>query len=275
MRKKKKKKKFFETKYLLFGLLIIFIIFLIFLLVKNIFISQNEGFKIKSHVGDVKESVKKNDNDLTKTIGWVEIPGTEMNMPIFRITDKYSVPPVEKSKFSWTLSQNTGYQKMMVVFGHNIYNLGVPKVNDEDFVRFEQLMAYVYEDFAKEHEYFQITIDGKDYGYKIFSVSLLDAYSVDVFSFNDGNKNDMKRDIKKLKEKSIYDYDVNVSNDDDIVVLSTCTRLFGDTAVNYDIVVAGRLIKDNESNFKYSLSKNDNYNKIKKYLKGDENDATN
>ena len=78
-----------------------------------------------------------------------------------------------------------------------------------------------------------------------------------------------------MKEKSIYDYDVDVSNDDDIVVLSTCTRLFGDTAVNYDIVVAGRLIKDNESNFKYSLSKNDNYNKIKKYLKGDENDATN
>ena len=181
MRKKKEKKKFFETKYLLFGLLIIFIIFLIFLLVKNIFISQNDGFKIKSHVGDVKESVKKNDNDLTKTIGWVEIPGTEMNMPIFRITNKYSVPPVEKSKFSWTLSQNTGYQKMMVVFGHNIYNLGVPKVNDEDFVRFEQLMAYIYEDFAKEHEYFQITIDGKDYGYKIFSVSLLDAYSIDVF----------------------------------------------------------------------------------------------
>ena len=68
MRKKKEKKKFFETKYLLFGLLIIFIIFLIFLLVKNIFISQNDGFKIKSHVGDVKESVKKNDNDLTNTI---------------------------------------------------------------------------------------------------------------------------------------------------------------------------------------------------------------
>ena len=51
--------------------------------------------------------------------------------------------------------------------------------------------------------------------------------------------------------------------------------MFGDTAVNYDIVVAGRLIKDNESTFKYPLSKNDNYNKIKKYLKGDENDATN
>ena len=63
MRKKKEKKKFFETKYLLFGLLIIFIIFLIFLLVKNIFISQNDGFKIKSHVGDVKESVKKNDTN--------------------------------------------------------------------------------------------------------------------------------------------------------------------------------------------------------------------
>lgn len=275
MRKKRKGKRFWETKYLLFGLLIIFIIFLIFLLVKNIFISHNEVFKIKSHVGDVKESVKKNDTDRNKTIGWVDIPGTDMNMPIFRITDSYSVPSVQKSKFSWTLSQNTSYQKMMVVFGHNIYNLGVPKVNDKDFVRFEQLMAYVYEDFAQEHEYFQITIDGKDYGYKIFSVSLLDAYAVDLLSYNDGSKESIKNDIKMLKEKSIYDYDVEVSNDDDVVILSTCTRLFGESSVNYDIVVAGRLIKDNESNFKYSLSKNDNYNKIKKYLKGDENNATN
>lgn len=275
MRKKRKKKNLWETKYLLFGLLIIFIIFLIFLLAKNIFISQNEVFKIKSHVSDVEKSVKNNDSDLAKTIGWVDVPGTEMSMPIFRITDDYSIPPVKRSKFSWILSENNNYEKMMVVFGHNIYNLGVPKVNDDDFVRFEQLMAYVYEDFAQEHEYFQITIDGKDYGYKIFSVSLLDAYSVDLFSFNDGSKENMKSDIKKLKEKSIYDYDVNVSNNDDIVVLSTCTRLFGESSVNYDIVVAGRLIKDDEINSKYPLSKNDNYNKIKKYLKGDENDATN
>lgn len=275
MKKKRKKERVFETKYLLFGLLIIFIIFLIFLLVKNIVITHSEVFRIKSHVNDVKESVKNNDTERNKTIGWVDIPGTEMSMPIFRITDSYSVPSVQNSKFSWTLSQNTGYQNMMVVFGHNIYNLGVPKLEDEDFVRFEQLMGYVYEDFAKEHEYFQITMDGKDYGFKIFSVSLLDAYAVDLLSYNDGSKESIKSDIKMLKENSIYDYDVEVSNDDDVVILSTCTRLFGESSVNYDIVVAGRLIKDNERNFKYSLSKNDNYNKIKKYLKGDENDATN
>lgn len=275
MKKKRKKERVFETKYLLFGLLIIFIIFLIFLLVKNIVITHSEVFRIKSHVNDVKESVKNNDNERNKTIGWVDIPGTEMSMPIFRITDSYSVPSVQNSKFSWTLSQNTKFQNMMVVFGHNIYNLGVPKVEDEDFVRFEQLMGYVYEDFAKEHEYFQITMDGKDYGFKIFSVSLLDAYAVDLLSYNDGSKESIKSDIKMLKENSIYDYDVEVSNDDNVVILSTCTRLFGESSVNYDIVVAGRLIKDNERNFKYSLSKNDNYNKIKKYLKGDENDATN
>ncbi len=275
MKKKRKKERVFKTKYLLFGLLIIFIIFLIFLLVKNIVITHSEVFRIKSHVNDVKESVKNNDNDRNKTIGWVDIPGTEMSMPIFRITDSYSVPSVQNSKFSWTLSQNTKFQNMMVVFGHNIYNLGVPKVEDEDFVRFEQLMGYVYEDFAEEHEYFQITMNGKDYGFKIFSVSLLDAYAVDLLSYNDGSKESIKSDIKMLKEKSIYDYDVEVSNDDDVVILSTCTRLFGESSVNYDIVVAGRLIKDNERNFKYSLSKNDNYNKIKKYLKGDENDATN
>lgn len=275
MKKERKKERVFKTKYLLFGLLIIFIIFLIFLLVKNIVITHSEVFRIKSHVNDVKESVKNNDNDRNKTIGWVDIPGTEMSMPIFRITDSYSVPSVQNSKFSWTLSQNTKFQNMMVVFGHNIYNLGVPKVEDEDFVRFEQLMGYVYEDFAEEHEYFQITMNGKDYGFKIFSVSLLDAYAVDLLSYNDGSKESIKSDIKMLKEKSIYDYDVEVSNDDDVVILSTCTRLFGESSVNYDIVVAGRLIKDNERNFKYSLSKNDNYNKIKKYLKGDENDATN
>ena len=57
----------------------------------------------------------------------------------------------------------------MNIFGHNIFNLGPsPKKSSNNFKRFEELMNFIYHDFAQENKYIQFTINGKDYVYKIF-----------------------------------------------------------------------------------------------------------
>ena len=72
-----------------------------------------------------------------------------------------------------------------------------------------------------------------------------------------------------MKENSIYDYDVDVSEEDDFASVSTCTRMLG-TDVYVNFFVVGRLMRKDEKYDNYIVKKNDNYKKIDKILKGDD-----
>ena len=155
--------------------------------------------------------------------------------------------------------------------GHNILNLGSsPKKKADNFKRFEELMAFVYYDFADENKYFQITIDGEDYLYKIYAAGFIKSDLVSVFYSGDNNEDELQYQINDLLKHSIYDYDVDVNVEDSIATLITCTRFFG--SQDDDFFVSGRLVRKNEKISDYNVKKNDNYNKVEKIMKGDEND---
>ena len=177
--------------------------------------------------------------------------------------------PVTMEKYAWSLSDKKKYYNFMAIFGHNLMNLGVPKKSDSSFKRFEELMSFIYEDFAKEHKYFQYTINGKTYVYKIFSVDIDYASTIYEFPKHGASKNEMKSLIKEFKDNSIYKYNVDVNEDDDILVLTTCTRLFAEEGY-YDMLVAGKRIESNEKATDYSFTKTEKYKKIEKILKGDD-----
>lgn len=264
----KKHRKKITYKYLIFSFLFLLILFLMFLLIKNIFISKKEIFKIKSHDSEIKETEKKYNNSDYEVIGWIDVDGTNLNMPIFRAIHEQGDYPVTMKKYAWSLSDSKKYYNFMAIFGHNIMNLGVPKISDSSFNRFEELMGFVYEDFAKEHKYFQYTLNGKTYVYKIFSVSLPYAYEIYNFPKYGATKEKMKSLIKKFKEDSIYEYDVDVDEDDDILALTTCTRLFIDDGY-FDMVVVGKRLDEGEKAIDYSLVKTKKYDRVENVLKGD------
>ena len=141
------------------------------------------------------------------------------------------------------------------------------------FNRFEELMAFVYYDFAKDNEYIQLTIDDKDYVYKIFATGFIDKTTASFFPIKSNvEKNDVKNLIEIFKSKSLYKYDIDVNANDVIISLSTCTRFYGANS-DTDFYVVGRLIRDDEKIDHYKVIKNKNYEKVLKKLKGDENDA--
>ena len=74
-----------------------------------------------------------------------------------------------------------------------------------------------------------------------------------------------------MKEKSIYDYNVKVPDDSKILSVVTCTRFFDDD-INYDFIVTGKLVNKGERANNYKVTKNDNYKKIEKILKGSDED---
>lgn len=258
-----------SCKQLLFSFLFILILFLIFLLIKNVFMPEKVIFKPVSYDSEIAKMKKKYDNSDYDVIGWLDVAGTNLNMPILRAIHEQGDYPVTMKKFAWSLSDSENYYNFMALFGHNIMNLGVPRLSDKTFYRFEELMGYVYEDFAKEHKYFQYTINGKTYVYKIFSVSLPEAIEIYDYPKYGATKKEMEKLIKKFKDDSIYSFDVDVNENDDILVLTTCTRLFINS-VNHDMVVVGKRLDDDEKALDYSLTKTKNYKKIENILKGDD-----
>ena len=157
------------------------------------------------------------------------------------------------------------------IMGHNILNLSKqPKIGMDYFSRFDDLMAFIYEEFAKENQYIQYTIDGKDYLYKIFGVFFEKEYKLDIYHQGDYTEKEMKDYIKQIKESSFYDYDVEVLENDKIITLSTCTRFFEGTTKQF--VVVGRMVREDEKVKKYDVKANAKYKEIKEIMKGDDND---
>lgn len=191
------------------------------------------------------------------SIGWIQVEGTNIDYPIV-----YMTPRVYQSNlnYSWIKHRPTSDENRLVIFGHNIKNISSkPLKVDPGHERFEQLMSFVYFDFAKDNEYITYTKeDGNEEVYKIFAVSFHDA--------NDEEENSISKDkvpsyIEESRKSSIYDYDIDVDKNDTLLSLITCTRYFGDKEKT-QFRIDARKLRENETTEKYRMNKNKNYDII-------------
>lgn len=270
--KKKKKKSQHVKRYILLVIGIIVILSLI-LLILSLTKNRDNKFKIEDRTQEIKKEMKK-DNDTYETIAWVRVEGTNIDYPVIIDTTQKYKNPVEKEAYGWLNSNTKKYTNNLTVDGHNIFNLGVPKKSAKNFVRFEELMSFVYYDFAKDNQFIQLTMNGKNYLYQVFSVSFM--YDLD-FSFlpsDKVNKKEQQENIEFLKEQSIYKYNIDVNSDDNILNVATCTRLFGkDGRTNF--VISAKLVDDKVLKLN-KVKKTKKYKKVDKKMKGsEENDKNN
>lgn len=273
--KKKKKNNSKKFKCLVFAITIILILVLLSLLFIKVKSFFKPYYEIDSRVDKVTEYSKDDTKDY-KTIGWIKVQGTNIDFPVIRGYDNSYEYPVQYEKYAWSMGNDDIFHNKINIVGHNIYNLSNnPKIKSNAFNRFEALMAFVYYDFAKDNKYIQLTIDGKDYLYKIFSVDFVDAYQIDYLPKGENTKSSIDYQLKLFNDNNLYDYDVDVNNADKFISLITCTRFFG-TDRYIDFVVNGRLVRENEkiNDYKVSINKS-NYKKIVNILKGDGNNDEN
>lgn len=247
---------------------------LILLILMGVLLALNRGlrkevFQIKSRVEKV-ESTKIGEDDTFDTVGWIRAEGTLIDVPIIWNTKEMSYPVADEG-FAWTTNKTPEMHNRLVFLGHNILNLSdQPEMHLEEFTRFEDLMSYVYYDFAKEHKYIQLTLNGKEYVYKIFSVGFIpDTESIFFPIKDDYTEKEMKTHLKVLEDYNLYDYDIDVNEKDSILSLVTCTRFYGTEQI-IEFYVTGRLVRENEKNYDYKVEKSDLYPDLEKILKGDE-----
>ena len=259
-----------------FGIILILIIFCTTLIGFKYYssskVSTKKSFQIESRLKNVKMSNKEEESNY-KTIGWVRVEGTNIDYPVIHSSSPSSGYPVEYESYGWSINNDTKFHNRISIIGHNIFNLSsTPKIQSEKFKRFEALMAFVYYDFAKDNRNIQLTIDGKDYLYKIFSIGFVSVSNTTSFPYKDDySLDEMKDHIDILRKNSFFDYDIDVNENDSIVSLITCTRFFG-SQNDYEIFVNARLLREGEKIDNYGMKKNNNYDLIQKILKGDEYD---
>ncbi len=201
------------------------------------------------------ESIKKKDQKRIK--GWIKIEGTDIDYPVIQYNED-----MENVDYLYVW-KNTGDEKLenhFKIYGHNVLNVSSkPLIRNKDHTGFEQLAAFIYYSEAKNNQFVQYTVGGKDYLYKIYAVTF-------ALDGDDGaylkTKKEKKKYINKVKKKSLFRYNVDVNENDKLMSLITCTRRFGADYLYAQIIVDARLVRKNESIRHYKVKTSKDYDKL-------------
>ena len=263
-RKKKLSEKLKRYNVLLIIALIVLMLLLGVLMVVMMF-GKGADYKIVSRKDNIEKS-RKQDNPEYETIGWVRIQGTNIDYPLYGvIKDGYDYPVSES--YLWSLNMDSDFHDTMLVYGHNVMNLGPnPISHDNSFTRMEELMNFVYYDFAKENQFIQLTINGEDYLYRVFAVNFMLVESLNEYPKGEWVTADKTKYIERLVKESIYDYDVEYKDSDKVLSVVTCSRFFSNGR-NYDFIVTGRLMRPGEAVRVTGVHRNRNYAEIDEIMK--------
>lgn len=168
------------------------------------------------------------DNDV---FGILNIPGTNILYPIINMMNYENLTDDEVLSYLFNnYNYNNYYSEenqvfLQTILGHNRKNLANPPLLlDETDVLFGQLLSFYHLDFVKENQILYYTTD-KTYKYQIFSVAFLEIEN--NLTPTDMTDEEKLEHIDKLKDYSLYDFDIDVNENDHIITLSTCTRYYG------------------------------------------------
>lgn len=257
-----------KTLALVTGLLICCCIVLVTL--TAMWIVPKNIYKVEDRQKEIKKEQKKDEEGI-ETVAWLRVQGTMIDTPIVAYEEGKDLSYLDKEDFLWTEAKTAEYKNQIKIMGHNILNLSAtPEIGVNYFTKFEDLMAFTYEDFVKENKYIQYSIGDKEYVYKVFAVLYDKSYNLDLYNTDNYSTEEMADYIELVESKSLYDFNIDVDASDDIISLVTCSRLYG-VDQKRQFVVVGRLLRDNEKMTNYSFETTEKYEEIQKLMKGEIN----
>ena len=192
---------------------------------------EQEGFRV-----DFEELMKLNPD----TVGWIRFypEPSQINYPIVQgqDNDKYLHQTFSANEntlgaiFLNVDNKADFSDRNSIIYGHRM----------KDGSMFRHLQDYEEKSFWEENPYFYIyTPDGKEITCQIYSYAVVDATS-DVYLTSFADNGAYQEFLNMTKEVSAYDTGVEVTAEDTIVTLSTCTSASDD----HRIIVQG--VKEKE-----------------------------
>lgn len=242
-----------QNKILIIGIMCLIIFVIIGIFCAKIFKNDKSNGELFPRTDRLR--VYRNDDD--SVVGWIKVNGTNIDYAVHLGNTN------SNNDIIWTNDTLANGENRKIVLGHNILNVSKkPLVNAKMLTRFEPLMAYVYQDFVQEHLYIQyVDIDSEESLYKIYAISFYSGDEDVGESYTD--EKDITNYIEKVRKASIYDLDVDVDYQDELITLATCTRYFGVNGPKH-FKIDARKVRKNEKISNYSVKKSNNYDIMNK-----------
>ena len=180
-------------------------------------------------------------------VGWISIDNTEVNNPVYQTYDNhdYVTPDIEKKSNSYgalfldyrcnidpkALTQN------QIIYGHNMRYGAM----------FGTLDEYRKIEFAKQNTIIKFDSLYEQRAYKIFMIvndseDETFGYSYTAYRSEFTGDTDFLTWVDRSKQRSLYDFPVDVNAQDEVITLSTCCYDY----TNARFVVLARLVREGE-----------------------------
>jgi len=166
--------------------------------------------------------------------GWIKINTTNIDYPMVQGKDNsyYLNRNIEgeyviAGSIFMNYTNNGFSDKNTILFGHNM----------KDGTMFADLNKYKQKDFFYGDYIIEVeTYNGDQLKYEVFSVYTTDVKDHYIIPNFDSN-NEYKQFLNKIKDKSMYQSDIEIGVADKIITLSTCATNFTDKR----LVIHGKL----------------------------------
>ena len=202
-------------------------------------------------------------------VGWLYIPGLEdidsgvcndgkknytyRNRDVTgKETEKYWIDGAFYTNFRNTFGETAeDLSTNTVIFGCSDLGNSIQNSDDDPAgPRFSQLFSFRDPEFARKTPYIYFSTVNENYLWEIFAVFYNDA-EIDggkmLWYIEPEPKESYQKLLDTARERSIYNYDVEVTAEDKILTLSTSTVGFGlDERSRYRYVVMAKLVKETE-----------------------------
>ena len=195
----------------------------------------------KGNKEEYKVDFKKLKKQNSDVVAWLKVSGTKINYPVVKTSNNdyyiYTNLNNEYSEAGWIFMDYKnildGNDKNIVIYGHG-------RLDGSMFGSLKNTLDNDWQKVEKNHIIHLIT-ENEDIEYEVFStykIKVEDYYITTDFYTDE----DYDYFLSVMKERSNYDYNVELNASDQILTLSTC-----DVNNNYRIVLhAKRIKKDTE-----------------------------
>ncbi len=184
--------------------------------------------------------------------GWLTIPGTTVDHAVLYNSEdnsfvktrsnydgKYDFAGILFADFRNTLADRTRLSRNTVVYGHNIETNG-----SSDGKHFSQLLKFEDLQFAKENQFISFSTKDDEMLWQIFAVFTtdIDFYYIEPEPTDEG----LMYIVSEASVRSEHHYDVDITPQDKILTLSTCTYKYGRFNTDQRFVVMAKLLPGTE-----------------------------
>ena len=163
------------------------------------------------------DELKKINTDIK---GWIKVEGTDVEMPVVQGNDNlyYLTHSLDKSSNSagWAFidcrNKLDGTDKNLIIYGHNRRDRSI-------FGTLKNIIKPEWYD-NENNRYIQFITEGKTYIYDVFSVYQIEVE--DYYTQTNFERINFLEFTNKLKSRSVKNFNVDLTEDDEILTLSTC-----------------------------------------------------